>query len=89
MIRLRVLGTIDLRREDGSAIDAVLRQPKRAALLAYLAASPGGVPRRRDVIVAMFWPEADDAHARDALSAGLGFLRRNLGPGAITVRGEQ
>ncbi|MEA2761523.1 MAG: hypothetical protein QOD47_807 [Gemmatimonadaceae bacterium] len=89
MIRLRVLGTIDLRREDGSAIDAVLRQPKRAALLTYLAASPGGVARRRDVIVAMFWPEADDRHARDALSAGLGFLRRNLGPGAITVRGEQ
>jgi DNA-binding SARP family transcriptional activator len=89
MIRLRVLGTIDLRREDGSAIDAVLRQPKRAALLTYLAASHGGVPRRRDVIVAMFWPEADDRHARDALSAGLGFLRRNLGPGAITVRGEQ
>src|SRR5918999_4221921 len=89
MIRLRVLGAIDLRGDDGSSIDAVLRQPKRVALLAYLAASPGGAPRRRDVIVAMFWPEADDRHARDSLSAALTFLRRHVGPGAIVARGEE
>ena len=89
MIRLRVLGVIDLRRKDGSSIDAVLRQPKRMALLTYLAASSGGAPRRRDVIVSMFWPEADDRHARDSLSAALSFLRRNLGPAALVTRGEE
>jgi DNA-binding SARP family transcriptional activator len=89
MVRLRVLGGIDLRRDDGTAIDAVLRQPKRAALLAYLAASPGGAPRRRDVIVSLFWQEADERHARDALSGALSFLRRNLGSAAIMARGEE
>src|SRR5687767_3272539 len=89
MVRLRVLGVIDVRRDDGSSIDAVLRQPKRMALLTYLAASCGGAPRRRDVIVSMFWPEADDRHARDSLSAALSFLRRNLGSGAIATRGEE
>ena len=88
MVRLRVLGVIDLRRDDGSSIDAVLRQPKRLALLTYLAAAYGA-PRRRDVIVSMFWPEADDRHARDSLSAALSFLRRNLGPAAIATRGEE
>jgi serine/threonine-protein kinase len=89
MIRLRVLGAVELRRDDGTAIEAVLRQPKRVALLTYLAASPGGVPRRRDPVVSMFWPEVDDRHARDSLSAALSFLRRNLGPGAIAARGEE
>ena len=37
MVRLRVLGTIDLRGDDGAAIEPVLRQPKRLALLTWLA----------------------------------------------------
>lgn len=89
MIRLRVLGAIDIRRDDGSAVSVVLRQPKRTALLTYLAASPDGLPRRRDVLVATFWPEADDRHARDSLSAALGFLRRSLGSEAFVRRGEE
>lgn len=89
MIRFRVLGSIDLRHDDGTAIDAVLRQPKRAALLAYLAASPRGVLRRRDAIVSMFWQEADERHARDSLSAALSFLRRHVGPAAIATRGDE
>jgi serine/threonine-protein kinase len=89
MIRLRALGAIDLRRESGDTVEAILRQPKRIALLTYLAASPEGQPRRRDVIVAMFWPEADEPHARDSLSAALGFLRRNLGSGVLVTRGEE
>ena len=89
MIRLRVLGAIDIRRDDGSPVSAVLRQPKRTALLTYLAASPDGLPRRRDVLVATFWPEADDQHARDSLSAALAFLRRSLGSEALVRRGEE
>jgi serine/threonine-protein kinase len=89
MIRLRALGAIDLRRADDAPVDAVLRQPKRTALLTYIAASPQGRPRRRDEIVAMFWPEADDRHARDSLSAALGFLRRSLGDGVLVGRGEE
>lgn len=49
MIELRTLGTIDLRDTDsGRALDSLLAQEKRSALLFYLAlASPQG-PRRRD-----------------------------------------
>ena len=89
MVRLRVLGTIDLRGDDGAAIEPVLRQPKRLALLTWLAAASDGELRRRDVALAMFWPESDDAHARSALSGALAFLRRSLGPGVMIVRGEE
>jgi len=37
MIELRVLGEIRLRTGDGAEIHTLLRQPKRLALLAYLA----------------------------------------------------
>jgi DNA-binding SARP family transcriptional activator/TolB-like protein len=57
----------------------VLAQPKRAALLVYLAlATPRG-PHRRDTLLAVFWPEQDAEHARNALSQAVHFLRRFLG----------
>ncbi len=37
MIEFRLFGSMKLRREDGSSVLSVLAQPKRAALLAYLA----------------------------------------------------
>ena len=37
MIELRTLGAIDLRHTDGTPIQAVLAQPRRLALLVYLA----------------------------------------------------
>ena len=36
-IRLRVLGSADLTRADGRHLDTLLQQPKRLALLVYLA----------------------------------------------------
>jgi DNA-binding SARP family transcriptional activator len=39
MIRLSLLGSLDLRASDGRQILSVLAQPKRVALLAYLAAN--------------------------------------------------
>jgi TolB-like protein/DNA-binding SARP family transcriptional activator/Tfp pilus assembly protein PilF len=88
MIRLRVLGASDLRGADDAAIDTVLAQPKGFALLAYLAvAAPHGF-HRRDVLLALLWPELDQTRARNALSQALHRLRRELGPGAITVRGD-
>jgi DNA-binding SARP family transcriptional activator/TolB-like protein/Flp pilus assembly protein TadD len=65
-----------------------MRQPKRLALLAYLAvARPHGL-QRRDKVISIFWPELDDRHARNALSQALHVLRASLGDGAIVTRGE-
>jgi eukaryotic-like serine/threonine-protein kinase len=86
MIRLRFLGPIDIRDADGTEVRAVLAQPKRVAVLAYLAtASPIG-PKRRDTLLGIFWPELDQDHARNALSKALHFLRRALGDEAIISR---
>jgi TolB-like protein/DNA-binding SARP family transcriptional activator len=85
MIRLRTLGALDLRGSDGQELRAVLAQPKRAALLVYLAlATPRG-PQRRDTLLALFWPEQDTEHARNALSQAIHFLRRSLGPEAVVA----
>jgi len=89
MIRLQTLGTVELRDVDGCEILSVLAQPKRLALLVYLAiARPAGF-HRRDVLLAMFWPETSGERGRAALSQALYFLRRSLGPGVIETRGNE
>jgi len=71
-------------------MQAVLAQPRRLALLVYLAkAGPKPAPtfHRRDALLAMFWPDAADGRARDALKVAVHFLRRALGDGVIISRG--
>ena len=65
MIRLRMLGEIRLTTADGTELDSLLRQPKRLALLAYLASPAPGVWHRRDAILALFWPRARYPPARE------------------------
>lgn len=86
MLQLRTLGSIDLRSVTGQQFRAVLAQPKRLALLAYLALARPRGPQRRDQIVALFWPEQDSEHARNALSQAVFFLRRVLGADSIASR---
>lgn len=88
MIRLSTLGGLDLRGSEGPAIRAVLAQPKRFALLTYLALANSHGFRRRDSVVALFWPELDQEHARNALRQAVWFLRRALGDGVVLGRGE-
>lgn len=89
MIQLRTLGALELRRTDGTELHAVLAQPKRLALLAYLAvATPQGY-HRRDTLLGLFWPELDQAHARNALSRAIYFIRRALGEASIVGRGDE
>ena len=88
MIQLRTLGGVDLRGPDGHEIRSVLVRPKRLALLVYLAqASPRGF-HRRDRLLALFWPEHDQARARNALSQALHVLRRGLGEGVLVNRAD-
>src|SRR5437899_10068977 len=89
MIRLRLLGTVDLRDSQGRELGAVLRRPKLLALLGYLTvARPRGL-QRRDTLVALLWPELDHAHARNALSQAVHALRQALGHAALLARGEE
>jgi DNA-binding SARP family transcriptional activator/Tol biopolymer transport system component len=87
MIQLRVLGSIELTDSSGRDLDGLRRRPKRAALLAYLAATPGPF-HRRDRLLSVFWPELDVAHGRAALSQALHLLRGALGEAAIVTRGD-
>jgi TolB-like protein/DNA-binding SARP family transcriptional activator/Flp pilus assembly protein TadD len=89
MIELRVLGSLDLRGPEGETLLSVLTQPKRAALLAYLAvATPRGL-HRRDTLVGLFWAERDQERARGALRTALYFLRQSLGSEVVATRGDE
>jgi serine/threonine protein kinase/DNA-binding SARP family transcriptional activator len=88
VIRLRVLGSVELCAADGRELRTVLAQPRRVALLAYLAAAAPGGFHRRDRLLALFWPEEDDARARGALNGAVRFLRREMGRAAIASRGS-
>jgi DNA-binding SARP family transcriptional activator len=88
MIELRTLGVLDLRDGNGNEIRSILQQPKRLALLAYLALASPHRYHRRDSLLAMFWPELDQEHARAALRRSLYYLRTGLGREVIAGRGE-
>src|SRR5687767_11765451 len=88
MFVLKTLGPVDLANDDGHKLHTVVAQPKRLALLIYLAlARPRGGLHRRDSLIAMFWPEVSADRARAALSQALTFLRRALGEQALLVTG--
>ena len=86
---LRTLGSLELLGPDGEPVASVLAQPKRTALLVYLAvAKPRGL-HRRDTLAALFWPEDDESHARSSLRVALHALRRSLGREVIVARGGE
>jgi DNA-binding SARP family transcriptional activator len=87
MLRLTTLGAMDLRDRHGHPLREVLAQPKRVALLTYLAVEGSSGPVSRDRLLAAFWPESDEARARNALSQALHHLRQALGPGLIESQG--
>jgi DNA-binding SARP family transcriptional activator/tetratricopeptide (TPR) repeat protein len=89
MIFLHTLGTLELGGVDEQARSAVHAQPKRLALLTYLAAAQPTGFHRRDRLLALFWPELDTTRARDALNQAIRFLRRSLGSEVIVSRGAE
>lgn len=88
MIRLRVLGEVEVLGPDGTALEAVVRQPKRLALFLYLLLTERRF-HRRDSLLALFWPDHDDQHARAALRRSLHFLRTHLGDRVLETRGDE
>src|SRR2546426_4525089 len=55
MIELRMLGRLSLTAADGREMRTLLGQPRRFALLAYLAAATPPGFHRRDSLLALFW----------------------------------
>lgn len=89
VIGFQLLGEIRLQGTEGAQVDALLRQPKRLALLAYLVAPVPGTWHRRDTLLALFWPELDTAHARTSLRNALYVLRQTLGDDVLRTRGDE
>jgi DNA-binding SARP family transcriptional activator/tetratricopeptide (TPR) repeat protein len=88
MIEFRALGSAELVHREGHPIASVLAQPKRLALLTYLAVAAPRRFQRRDTLLGLFWPESDAERARGALRQAVRFLRRSLGEGVLVNRGE-
>src|SRR2546426_9294341 len=88
MIEFSMLGGVRLTGGDVERLAGLLAQPKRVALLAYLAlARPRGF-QNRDMLLALFWPEKDEQHARWALNQSVHYLRGALGNDAVLRHGE-
>ncbi|MGH7587825.1 MAG: tetratricopeptide repeat protein [Gemmatimonadota bacterium] len=87
MIQLRTLGGLQLRDRRGRDLCGQL-QPKRLALLVYLAHPPRRF-HRRDSLLALFWPELGSAGARNSLRQSLFSLRQTFAKGALAGRGYE
>ena len=86
MIRLRVLGGFALEGPSGAA---PLPRPQRRgdAVLAVLAVC-GDLGCTRDRLLALLWPESDEARASQGLRDALYAIRRALGPDAVLSVGR-
>ena len=87
MIEIRLLGQLSAQL-DGRALDALLQQRKRFAFFVYLVLGADQGFHEREALLAMFWPELDESHARQALRKALHHLRSQLGNEAIISRGR-
>lgn len=88
-LTFRLLGGISLTDSNGRELDALLRQPKHVALLAYLALPQPGTWHRSDSILGTFWPEADQSRARAAFRTALYTLKSHLPERVIRTRGDE
>ncbi|MGH7637790.1 MAG: BTAD domain-containing putative transcriptional regulator [Gemmatimonadaceae bacterium] len=86
--QLRVLGPTELALPDGRTDGHELLTPKRVALFAYLALEAMEGFRRRDQLVALFWPELPQETARAQLRKAIAAIRETLGADVIVNRGE-
>ena len=87
-VTLQVLGPVSLRRGPGRSPVPELTQPRQLAVLSYLVLAR---PRRlhsRDTLLALLWPEADQARGRHALRNVLHAIRKVVGEAALVAGGD-
>lgn len=85
-LRLQTFGTVYIER-NGVPLGGAHAQRRRLALLALVAASDRGVAARPKVI-ALLWPERDEAGGRHSLSQLIYALRHDLGADVFRVDHE-
>lgn len=83
-----MLGAVDLRGPEDRQLHTMLAQPKRLALLAYLAAATPRAFHSRDTLLALLWPDLNQEHARAALRQALYVLRGALGENVLVTCGD-
>jgi DNA-binding SARP family transcriptional activator/predicted ATPase len=76
LFALQLLGSYQICLDE--QVIAAVESDKARALLAYLALEKDR-HHSREKLVGLFWPEKDEAHARDSLSQALSHLRKILG----------
>src|SRR5688572_19399307 len=76
-LHLALLGSFDARLDPGGRL--TLARQKVAALLAFLASTPGRL-HRRDTLAALLWADAPSPRARQSLRTALAELRLALAP---------
>lgn len=87
-LSLQLFGSPCFLGEDAARASELLARPKALGLLAYLAiALPLGL-HRRDELLALFWPDSDSSHARNALRQSLHLQRSSLPAGSLITRGK-
>jgi DNA-binding SARP family transcriptional activator len=90
MLSLRLFGGLSLEVTGDDTVGAIpvrATQRRRLALLAVLAVASGHVVRR-DTLVALLWPEADQERARHLLADSIYVLRSALGEDVILGTGD-
>src|SRR5256885_7611833 len=89
VVELRILGGLNLLGAGGHELKSVLAQPKRVALLAYLAAATPQRLHRRDSLIALFLAQLDQEPAPAAVPpAPTGPPRAPRG-GVLVSRGDR
>lgn len=89
MLKLRVLGTLQLHHSRHGDVSDVIVQPKAVALLVYLAlARPRGF-HQRDRLVGLFWPDLGQDRARAALRKTLHRVRQSVDDEIVVTRGNE
>ncbi len=81
MFRLRLLGGLSLEGPSGTVLPP-LSQRRAEAVLAVLAVC-GNLGCTRERLLALLWPESDDARSRHGLRDSLHAIRRGLDPSAV------
>ncbi|MES2524509.1 MAG: tetratricopeptide repeat protein [Gemmatimonadota bacterium] len=84
-LTLRLFGAPSFTGAGAERASELLGKPKAFAVLAYLALGGAGGFRRRDALLALFWPEADTTRARNALRQSLFLLRQHLPAEALVT----
>lgn len=87
-ITLKVLGGLQLLGISDGKSERLSLQPKRAALLAYLALQSADGPCARETLLPLFWPEVTEARARGALRKAIHELRAVVGDDVVQSGGS-